>query len=139
MRKWKLLFLFDILLSAVLFVVPAKGEENYSYIIVANKAANAVAPNAIYDLQYHLKKATGRDFKLINSDSAYTIGIRLVKLHPLKDTTFDKRLVRNNPDAFLIRSDGNNSLMIASYTSRGLANGIYTYLDRLGFRWFHPG
>lgn len=136
--KWKFLIALDIFLVSAFFIIPANAQENYGYIIVANRAANIKAP-AIYDLQYYLKKGTGHDFKFMVSDSLPSIGVQIIRLYPVKDVGYDKRLPANDLDAFLIESDGKHSLKIIAYFDRGLANGIYAYLEKLGFRWFHPG
>ncbi|HWB64716.1 MAG TPA: DUF4838 domain-containing protein, partial [Chitinophagales bacterium] len=34
---------------------------------------------------------------------------------------------------------GNHYLVIGAFSKQGLINGIYSYLDTLGFRWYQPG
>ncbi|MDB5283851.1 MAG: hypothetical protein JWO06_2926 [Bacteroidota bacterium] len=118
----------------------AGAQAYYDKVIAVNPQTYRLIKDAIEDLQYQLGKATAQDFKLITKDTTLTSGIIIKKL----DRTVDKnpaegKLDPDNDDAFIIRSDGKNKLEIIAYTKPGLINGIYTYLDTLGFRWYHPG
>jgi hypothetical protein len=117
----------------------ALGQALYGQVIIADPASFALAKDGIWDFQYQLSLATGADFNINTKDSVHTSGIQIIKLDPLLNANYDKRLDPDNEDAVLIQSDGEHNLKIIAYSRQGLINGIYTYLDTLGFRWFHPG
>lgn len=111
----------------------------YGNVIKADAQTFDLVKDAVLDMQFQLSKATGADFKIDKTDSSISSGIRLVKLDVSKNINYDKRLDPANDDAVLIESDGEHSITIVAYTRQGLINGIYTYLDTLGFRWYFPG
>ncbi len=93
----------------------------------------------IHDMQYHLQKISRDSIIIDTHDTSWQRGICIIKLDKIKDSIFDPKLDKSDPNAFMLRSDGHSSMQIIAYTTDGLMNGMYTYLDLLGFRWFHPG
>ena len=111
----------------------------YGGVIKVDAKTYNLIKDAIGDMQYQLAKATGNDFKIETTDTSNGSGIRLIKLDAAVNVQYDKRLDASNDDAVLIESDGEHTIRIIAYTRQGLINGIYTYLDTLGFRWYQPG
>ena len=102
----------------------------YSQNIFIHFTPDASANDAIRDLQYYLGKATGKNFTAETSAQAGP-GIHLV----IGDLP---RLQGKGTEACSI--EGNSSGMTITATHvKGLTHGIYTYLFRLGFRWYLPG
>lgn len=114
-------------------------QQFYGASIILHPATYKLVHDAVNDLQQQLTKSTNQNFTINTKDSNSTTGIILVKLDALADKNFDKRLDPLNADNVLLQSDGKTYLKIISYTRQGLINGIYSYLDTLGFRWYHPG
>ena len=131
-KIWVSLLLFSVASSA--FAQPY-----YSNTIKADTKTYALVKDALDDLKLQLNKATGKDFSIDTKDSTRQTGIQIIKLDPLLIYKSIAGLDPDNDDAVLIQSDGDHSLSISAYTRQGLINGIYTYLDTLGFRWYHPG
>jgi hypothetical protein len=125
-----------IILACTFYVLPA--QTYYGNIIYINpKQYRSVKP-AVDDLKSYLTLAIGKDFVLDTKDTTATGGIKVVLLSK-QQADNNMRLDKNNDDMALLKSDGKSGLVISAYTKQGLANGIYTYLDTLGFRWYHPG
>ena len=135
--NWKYLFLF--LLMGCMHQQQSFAQSFYGNVIKTDASTFDLVKDALWDFQFQLSKATGKDFKIDSKDSTHIPGIQIIKLDAAKNPSYDKRLDPNNDDAVLIQSDGEHSLKIIAYTRQGLINGIYTYLDTLGFRWYHPG
>lgn len=91
--------------------------------------------SAVRDLQTQLKKVTGEVFKDEATENFTNEGIQIILS---KGKNADTHLNLSD-DAFRLFSDGKNFLKIIANTPHGLSNGIYTYLDTLGFRWLAPG
>ncbi|MBL0311099.1 MAG: DUF4838 domain-containing protein [Bacteroidetes bacterium] len=107
--------------------------------IVVNEGAYNMVKDATEDLRAHLSEACGVNFTIEKQDSSITTGIFLNLLYPRKDSAYLKRLDIDNQDVFLLEGDGKRFVKISAFSKQGLVNGIYTYLDRLGFRWYYPG
>ncbi len=118
---------------------PAFGQAYYGKVIKADAKTFELVKDAIWDLQFQLAKATGKDFAIDTHDSIKGASIQIIKLDPITNLNYDKRLNPDNDEDVLIQSDGEHNLIIAAYAAQGLIDGIYTYLDTLGFRWYHPG
>ena len=131
--------MFLFLLMGCMHQQQTFSQTSYGNVIKVDAQTFGLVKDAVTDFQYQLSKAMGTDFKIDNKDTSAENGIRLIKLDAAKNGGFDKRLDPTNDDAVLIESDGEHSLRIVAYTQQGLINGIYTYLDTLGFRWYHPG
>ncbi|MFN8322387.1 MAG: DUF4838 domain-containing protein [Chitinophagales bacterium] len=111
--------------------------ENYGNRIFVS-ATNPQDFNAVInDFQQQLEKSVGQKFSLIPAQGDR--GIILIKLDEKPIKEYEARMNNHTGESFLIQSDGQTSLKIVSYSNQGLINGIYTYLHKLGFRWYQPG
>ncbi len=122
-----------------LFLQSAFSQPLYNNTIQLKPETYNSVKNAVDDLQQYLGKATGTQFTVDTKSTNSATGIQIIQLGYIADSSYDKRLNRDNADEALIQSDGAHYLKIIAYTRQGLINGIYTYLDTLGFRWYHPG
>ena len=80
----------------------------------------------VYQLKKILKKKLTNNFTIILTN---------------QDTFVNKRIqnkLKNSHQSFYILTD-QNSILIYSRYSEGLRNGMYWYLNKLGFRWYFPG
>ncbi len=82
------------------------------------------------DVASLLQQATGKTMVAAPYNSKATTGIFL-----LLDST-EKYSAR---EAALITSNGTNTLRIVSRYANGLSYGAYSYLDKLGFKFYLPG
>jgi hypothetical protein len=130
-------FCFLIVYVAAASCVCAQGF--YNNTIKVSAQTYAQVKDVADDLQQYLNKATLQPFAINTKDTDATSGIVIIKLDRTKNAGYDKRLDARNEDAVLLQSDGSQYLKIVAYTRQGITNGIYTYLDTLGFRWYHPG
>jgi len=108
----------------------------YGSEIVIPETAPRVIANAAEDLAAHLSRATGKSFSIGSAASRgiflFTSGSRNVP------ASIVSALKGKGKEAFLLRSEGKNRLWIVGNSASGVEHGVYTYLDRLGFRWFFP-
>lgn len=110
----------------------------YGYTICTSATTYKALQAPVADLQLHLSKALNSPFSVVKTDSLPVECIALIKAE-LKDSAMYKGLSTGNSEGFLLRSDGKKQLQIIAYSKQGLTHGIYTYLDKLGFRWYKPG
>lgn len=110
----------------------------YNHTIAVSPTTYKAIQPAVVDLQTHLSKALNQLFKVLKTDSVPAVGIVLVKV-PLADSLKYEGLNFSNSESFLLLSDGKTQLQIIAFTKQGLMHGIYTYLDKLGFKWYKPG
>jgi hypothetical protein len=115
------------------------GQAFYAKTIKVDAKTYATIKDFVNDLQTQLAKATGQEFIIDTKDSSVTSGIQIMKLDPSNAKNYDPRLAHSDAEPVQIESDGTNYLRIKAFSKGGLINGIYTYLDTLGFRWYHPG
>ncbi len=123
----------------LIWVFSAQAQMQYGNVIKVNAKTYAMFSGVINDLQLQLSQSTGATFTIDSKDSLPKNGIQIIRLDDSLDVNYDKRLDPANSDAVLIQSDGENYIKIVSYGYQGIINGIYSYLDTLGFRWYHPG
>ncbi len=130
----KTTFAYFLLLG--ISISTAFAQSNYSYTIYTNSATYKWIKPSLLDLQQSLSKATGTTFEIIQTDSCPHQGI-CIRYLQAADTALFAAL--NNSGEFKLLSDGKSKIEILAFTKEGLMNGIYTYLDELGFRWYQPG
>ena len=123
----------------LLLAISSVAQPFYGHTIHASHRTNYLLSATIRDLQYHLQKVSQDSIRIDTRDTTWQHGICLIKLDKGHPSEFDHRLDPHNSDAFVLRSDGSGYMHIIAYTEDGLTNGMYTYMDLLGFRWFHPG
>jgi hypothetical protein len=119
-------------------VAGVQAQTAYNYTITTTPATYKAIQPAVADLQVHLSKALNHPFKVLKTDSVPAVGIVLVKA-PLADSLKYEGLDFRSSESFLLLSNGKAQLHIVSFTKQGLMHGIYTYLDKLGFKWYQPG
>lgn len=130
--SWLSLFLF--------FVIVVRANDPLLHKrIIADEYTHSTVKDAIEDMRWHLSLATTHQYALMKTDSVFSDGIFIVRLHPVRDSVFYKRMEKDNQDVFLIEGDGKKYVRLMAFTRQGLVNAIYTYLDLLGFKWYHPG
>ncbi len=108
----------------------------YSGTIYTDAATYKGIKPSLLDLQQSLFKATGNAFQIVQTDSFPATGICI---RHLRDQDVPRFPTLYHTDAAKLVSDGKNKMEISAFTWQGLTNGIYTYLDELGFRWYQPG
>ncbi len=128
-----------LIATCCLLVTTANSQQFYGGVIKTDAKSYSYFKNVIDDLKQQLSAGTGSSFIVDSKDSSWQTGIQIVYLDYASDSAYDKRLNIENDDAALITSDGVHYLRIAAFTRQGISNGIYTYLDTLGFKWYHPG
>ena len=111
--------------------------ESYGNRIFVSATYSQGINAVVNDFQQQLEKSVGQKFSVISGQSER--GIVLIKLDEKVVKDYESRLNSHTGESFLIQSDGQTFLKIVSYSNQGLINGIYTYLHKLGFRWYLPG
>lgn len=89
------------------------------------------------DLAYWLKEGTGQNFKVQLGKS--NSGIVLSKI---PNANFnDRELIKLNeaPNQSFYSLGNSSSLYLYGKSDAALANGVYSYLDQLGYKWYLPG
>ncbi len=128
--------LLNFIAFLILPIATCVAQSTYSNSINIDINTYKLVKPAVDDLKQQLSVSAGSDFTISTNGNSAS-GINIIKLNTAGEN--DKRIDKNNDDAVLIQSDGKSFLSISAYTKQGLINGIYTYLDTLGFRWYAPG
>lgn len=95
---------------------------------------------SVEDLQEYLEKVTGEVFLIKKNGPLAAPGIYVMlnkKAGPLSAAEA-KKLDNGTIEDFYLIGDRSQVFIIANHPL-GLSRGIYTYLDRLGLRWYFPG
>jgi hypothetical protein len=127
--------------AAAAFVLAAHGESPYA-IVLADEASPSER-HAAHELQHFVQLATGARLPLIDEGASQAhrpprifVGAgRLVAQLP--GTALEREALGN--EGFVLRTVGPATppdLVIAGGRRRGTMYGVYTLLDRLGFRWY---
>lgn len=114
----------------------AQGNGNYGAKIYYVSPSGIKLQEPLADFQEQLKEATGKEF-ILQADAFAGEGILIQQLVPGRDDA--QGIDSTNADQFKLVSDGTHYLKILAFYRQGLINGLYTYLDTLGFRWYQPG
>lgn len=128
-----------VAVTALLHQQCSHAQAFYGSVIKLDAGTYNLVKEEVNDLQLQLHDATGQNFTIDIKDTSTANGIQIRKLDLSSAAKNDQRIDTANDDAVLIKSDGQHYLTISAYTKQGLVNGIYTYLDTLGFKWYHPG
>src|SRR5580658_8114013 len=97
----KLRYLLVFLLMGCMHQQPTFSQTMYGRVIKMDAPTYGLVKDAVLDFQYQLAKGTGKDFTIDTKDSTRLTGIQLIKLDPVKDKNYDKRLDPDNDDAVL--------------------------------------
>jgi len=98
---------------------------------------------ALRDLRDYLQKMTGAQFPLTALDANAKSGVfagtfaQFPNFKP-QQANSQKAMASTDPEAFVIEAQGDR-LFILGKSDLGLMAGIYSFLDRLGCKWFAPG
>ncbi len=82
------------------------------------------------DLADLLNQATGKSYTIAEYDKSATKGIFLL---------LDSTSKLSNNEAATINSDGINFVKISAKYATGISYGLYTYLEKLGYKFYMPG
>jgi hypothetical protein len=115
---------------------PASADLYGARICVAADAPEGLR-GAAGELALWLRKATGAEFTTVlpPAESGVVLALADSPLAPAQG--LEELKAREGAEAFLIRSDGPR-LWIVGKSPLGVRNGVYFYLEQLGFRWFMP-
>jgi hypothetical protein len=117
-------------------VLAKQGKSTYSILI--SEAAPPSEQRAAAELQRFIEEMTGAHLPIITDAQEPDGGLVLVG-----DSQQVRKLGLNIPyatlgaEGFVLRTEGKH-LVIAGGKPRGTMYGVYTFLDRLGCRWFTP-
>src|SRR5215203_1043042 len=129
--------LFLLLFSIPFFAFAQDGL--YRQKIFVQPSNYPVLQQAVADMQMQLQSATGRPFSTTTSAELIKEGIQLLLFRPgLLSEALSQRLRNGSIEDFVIEGNANRLLLVATHPA-GLCKAIYTYLDRLGIRWYLPG
>jgi len=120
----------------------AKYSPTYDAQIVLQQPASALLQPAVLDLQKYLQLMTGKSFSLtVARTSVVSPAIQLSLLSSAganRPASAVSRLQGQGLEAFVLVGTP-TKLDIFANDERGLAHGIYAYLELLGVRWLLPG
>ncbi len=126
-----------VTLMVIVFSLTASAQQSIYYTSVTMPVVNItdyyklMDPKIIAeDMSNLLTLATGESYIAKAYDGKTKDGIFLL---------LDSNLVLSSNESAVLHSDGKNRLVIKARYIAGLSYGVYTYLDKLGFKFYLPG
>lgn len=95
--------------------------------------------DAAKDMAYWLEKAGTGKYEVIQKEGGGKNGIRLIYYEEADISAAQKKLIRVDGQSFFLSADGLTDVRIIATGKSSFINGIYTFLQELGFRWYMPG
>lgn len=131
-----LIFLFRI--DALLLAQPASSF--YNHTVVAETIDDPEYIASVTDLNKAIETLTGKPVSAISfNGSVKQPAVYLCISRPgLLPASVNSQLENGTTEDFYISGNSNRLLIVATHPL-GLSRGIYTYLDKLGFKWYFPG
>jgi len=132
--SFSLVFLFAFCLS-----FGAASAQIYQNTIYTEKVESTQYQQSLNDLALYLKKVCGQDFKVQEYGGKVGTGIYILwnKRGLVSDELF-KKLSTGSIEDFILSGADNRLLIIANHPL-GFSRAIYTYLDKVGVKWYFPG
>lgn len=130
------------LFSFLIFSQQAKSQTAnpfYSQTVYTDAITDGSYKASVADLTNYLSKATGRPFvSLPYPGTTSSIGIYALLNRPgLLPLDLDQKLKAGSIEDFIMVGNGNILLLVGNHPA-GVCNAIYTYLDRIGVKWYFP-
>ena len=126
------------ILGLVLFFLGnANAQENHSIYIPGDLDPKVL--DAVKDMAFWLQKMSGRTYKLVEDNENRREGIRLQWLEKTKLQRAIEKQVSNDGQSFYLEIKNQQNALIVATGKSSFINGIYTFLQELGFRWYMPG
>lgn len=134
--KWRLWRL--VLLIAVQYPLHLHAQY-YNQTIYAPSSKSKALNESVNDMAFWLGKATGKPFRIEPNKAAGNSGIQLQQLDESDLPKDVKNKINEDGQAFYLAIQGTRSVRIIGTGDNSFINGIYTFLQELGFRWYMPG
>lgn len=115
-----------------------KSQTNSGRLIISLPTLTEEAEaNAIQDAVKNLESVDGRP--AIVTGERKIASLILTKAKPVSiSATQERQLNQDKAEGFYIKSQ-NGKTVIFGHSDKALANGLFYYLEKLGFRWYLPG
>lgn len=94
---------------------------------------------AVNDMSYWLERMSGTKYTIREPDHAKKDGIHLLWLQQANISEKEKIQLEKDGQSFYLKATSSSSAYIIGTGKSSFINGIYTYLQELGFRWYMPG
>jgi hypothetical protein len=96
---------------------------------------------SVEDMAFWLGKASGQQLVIKNkpTDNNSTYSIRLLLVDEFEPSSEVKKQLSLDGQSFYLIVNGIRSAQIIGTGKNSFINGIYTFLQELGFRWYMPG
>ena len=135
----KLLHLIWVLPFFILVCINTKAQYYDQTIYLNNQSLSKEVLESVDDMAYWLEKSTGSPFEIKTSTSIRNTGIQLQPLEISNLSESIKKKISADGQSFYLSIDGTNKALIVGTGNNSFINGIYTFLQELGFRWYMPG
>ena len=128
-----------LLVSFFFSFIVVQASPYYAQTIYAVQLNDGAFQQSLADLKTYLQKATDKNFSIQPYDNKIGKGIYIVlnKRGVLPSALFAK-LEKGSVEDFVLTGNKEKLVLVANHP-KGLSRAIYTYLDRLGIKWYFPG
>lgn len=130
---------FIIIILAAASVSRAAGQNNFDNTIYTPDNLPVAVSESVKDMAYWLQKSTGKNFTVKTNERCQNKGIQLIweKEAGLSKTVAEQ--LKKDGQSFYLYSQPESCTRIVGTGKNSFVNGIYTFLQELGFRWYMPG
>ncbi len=132
-------FLFLWLISISVSAHPTGGSRLYGQTIYLSNTDDAATLRAVKDLQDYLGGSTGKTFRTETFNGQKNEGIYLLLNETASVPSSLRQKLQNGTIEDFVLSGDDKQLQVLATHPKGITLGIYTYLDKLGFKWYFPG
>ena len=94
---------------------------------------------SVRDMASWLDKATGSNFAVRETGQPGTTGIVLQWAEQANLSSGNREKLNRDGQTFHLEIDGDRKAVITGTGTNSFINGIYTFLQELGFHWYMPG
>jgi hypothetical protein len=130
-------FLIVIILS--LFSLSGNAQIAFQYRIYIPANLDKGVTESVEDMAIFLEKMTGKSYSIQQSDKENESGIQLQWVENSQLPTSVKKQVSKDGQSFFLNVQDQAFAKIIGTGKNSFINGIYTFLQELGFRWYMPG
>jgi hypothetical protein len=128
-----------IIIMFILFSFLGHSQTGFQYKIYIPDSLDKTVMEAVNDMSSSLEMITGRKYKIILTSNRNVEGITFQRLAESGLQSSIKKQVSKDGQSFYLSVKGQTSALIIGTGKNSFLNGIYTFLNELGFRWYMPG
>lgn len=128
-----------LIVCILLLPIGITAQKTYDYTVNVSSKVQGRISETVDDMIYWMEKGTGKKFKIKEGPGIKKDGINIILAQDVTLPDSISKKINADGQSFYLSVDGSESASIVGIGNNSLVNGIYTFLQILGFRWYMPG